>query len=461
MWVAEGFLGPKDGKGMEKVGEHYLKELIARRLVNLAPAADQASGDERVAIQSKVHAYLLREAQEARFVEVHRGNDISVLSNPRRLSLQGDRDKYVALVNPLPRLRSILSYSEKVDDIREEEEDQQNQACPCLHHSRHTNDSKSKELMVMESAIRQLLQGSEFLRVIKLHGLEIGDKLPSDIGNVVHLQYLGITSCSLKRIPPSIGKIAGLQTLDVRDTNVTVLPEEFWKIRELRHVFGFLVLPRKLGHLRHLQTLESIEPPDVHGWERTTLEKMLHLESLYIWKLTARNANALTAVCKLQYLVVLSIQGEIIISNLFTDSNLPRLQEMRLKGVIVQPPNSRKSSSGFYLPNLTRLYLKKTQVTNEFINKLGKLPFLATLALNHGSYVDTDDHLVFISGFQSLKELVLDVMLKKIEIGESVFPKLEHLEVFTYSDDICAVIHGNRPHILSLIKEADIRLCDE
>uniref|UniRef100_A0ACD6A0R0 Uncharacterized protein n=1 Tax=Avena sativa TaxID=4498 RepID=A0ACD6A0R0_AVESA len=465
MWMAEGFLTPKDGKKMEKVGEHYLKELIARRLVNLAPMEYEASGDERVAVQSKVHAFLLHEAQEASFVEVHSGDDIPTLSSARRLSLQNHRDKYAALANPLPKLRSILSNFEKVEKeedqgTTEKEEEKQNQACTCLHYSRHVADSE--ELMVMKSAIKQLLQVSEFLRVINLHGLEIGDRLPSDIGNVVHLQYLGITSCSLEYIPPSVGKLTGLQTLDVRDTKVSKLPDEFWKIKRLRHVFGFLVLPMRVGRLGQLQTLESIEPDKDHGWDRKTLRKMAHLQSLYIWQLPKGNANALTAVCKLKYLMLLSIQAENIISDLFTDTNLPRLQEMRLKGLIVQTTNAPISpeSSDFYLPNLTKLSLEKTNVTQDFINKLAKLPFLASLALNKGSYQDKD--LVFDTGFQSLKELLVDVeMLKKIEIKDSVFPQLEVLEIFIYSNDTHAVIRGNRPHILELIKKSGVRLCDE
>jgi hypothetical protein len=35
MWMAEGFLRPKDGKTMEKVGRMYLKELITRHLVGV------------------------------------------------------------------------------------------------------------------------------------------------------------------------------------------------------------------------------------------------------------------------------------------------------------------------------------------------------------------------------------------------------------------------------------------
>jgi hypothetical protein len=37
------------------------------------------------------------------------------------------------------------------------------------------------KLSVMKSSMRELMEGSEFLRVINLHGLEIVDKLPSNI----------------------------------------------------------------------------------------------------------------------------------------------------------------------------------------------------------------------------------------------------------------------------------------
>jgi hypothetical protein len=46
----------------------------------------------------------------------------------------------------------------------------------------------------IQKQIKQLLHKSKLLRVIRLEGLDIGDKLPDLIGNVKHLQYLGITS---------------------------------------------------------------------------------------------------------------------------------------------------------------------------------------------------------------------------------------------------------------------------
>ncbi|VAI56347.1 unnamed protein product [Triticum turgidum subsp. durum] len=174
MWMAEGFLIPKKGKTMEKVGERYLHELIHRRLMNLPPLENAARGDERVTVQTRVHDFLVVEAQEANFMEIHSGDDVPTLSTARRLSLQNHMDKYAALADPLPKLRSILSNFEKEE-----------------------HQTQTKEAIKTSDDIQKLLKRSRFLRVIYLDGLEIGNKLPSEIGKVMHLHYLGITSCSL------------------------------------------------------------------------------------------------------------------------------------------------------------------------------------------------------------------------------------------------------------------------
>jgi hypothetical protein len=137
----------------------------------------------------------------------------------------------------------------------------------------------------MERHIKQLLRKSKFLRVIHLEGLEIGDKLPVEIGNVMHLQYLGITSSwYLETIPGSIGQLRNLQTLDVWSTFVRKLPNVFWKMSTLRHVLGdFLVLPKKVGNLEHLQTLDGILP-DENGWDKCTFASMIRLQTLVIWE---------------------------------------------------------------------------------------------------------------------------------------------------------------------------------
>jgi hypothetical protein len=256
IWVAEGFLRSKEGKPMEKVGQQYLKELVARHLVSLTLMDYLICDNELVTIHEHVHAFLCFQAQDTNFVEVHSGDDFLPLASARRLSLQNNISKYAALDNHMPKLWSVLSNFAKDEyNGSEEERITARKSLTCLSLSSHGTKSKR----INKSYIRQLLQTSHFLRVINLQGLEVGAKLPDEIGNVLHLQYLGIKSCSLREIPQSIGRLINLQTLDVRGTNVTELPESFWHILTLRHVFGDgIILPRRVGKLKHIRTLESV-----------------------------------------------------------------------------------------------------------------------------------------------------------------------------------------------------------
>ncbi|KAK3139631.1 hypothetical protein QOZ80_5AG0386570 [Eleusine coracana subsp. coracana] len=435
MWMAEGFLRAKEGMTMEKVGYRYLKELIARHLINLEPMDENSPGVELVSIQSKVHSFLQTEAQEVNFVEIHSSDDIPALSSARRLSLQNRTDKYAAISNHMPKLRSILSNFEKEEKSKEdessnEEEPEMQSTTTWLQCTQYQTKHKKNDF---KSYIRQLLQESKFLRVINLQGLEVGDKLPNEIGDVVHLQYLAVTSCSLRVIPSSVGRLTGLQTLDVRDTAVERLPESFWKIMSLRHVFGHdLVLPKQIGDLKNLQTLDTIKP-DNYGWDRITLAKLTNLRSLFIWELSKGHVNALsTALRKLKHLVTLTIHGNCIPSSVFTSPSLRRLEIMELDGILdmTSEPEDIKSC----LPNLLLLSLEETKVSQEFINKLAELPFLAGLTLDVGSY--KHEQLVFYAnGFHSLKRLTIDLVeLKKLEIHESALPKLVDLDILEYDN---------------------------
>uniref|UniRef100_A0A0E0KEC8 AAA+ ATPase domain-containing protein n=1 Tax=Oryza punctata TaxID=4537 RepID=A0A0E0KEC8_ORYPU len=429
MWMAEGFLTPRVGKTLEKVGYIFLNELIARNLVNLVLVDDSSStGTMFVSIQNKVHEFLQSEAHEASFLEVHSGDDIPTLTSARRLSLQNYTDKYAALANPLPKLRSIFSQFEQEPKEQEPKGDQTKQCC--MPQQLVVTNKKHKDI---RSHIKGLLRGSEFLRVIDLQGIEIGEELPQAIGSVVHLQYLGITSCSLTVIHPSIGSLSGLQTLDVRETNVRKLPMNFWlMIKTLRHVFGFtLKLPKQIGNMKHMQTLDSIELDDCEKDLTGTIGKMVHLENLFVWNIAADNMEALSiALSKLENLRNLALHGHIIPSTVFITISLRRLKSMKLQGKLKFLYEI--TGMDVCLPNLSMLSLEKTKVSQGFISKLAELPSLETLAMYSGSY--KDEHLLFSStGFVSLKKIKLDVptTLKTIEIEQGALHILKEFDILS------------------------------
>uniref|UniRef100_A0A0D9WZ63 AAA+ ATPase domain-containing protein n=1 Tax=Leersia perrieri TaxID=77586 RepID=A0A0D9WZ63_9ORYZ len=428
MWVAEGFLTPQVGKSMEKIGYFYLKELIARNLVNLVQMDDDSSvGNMFVTIQNKVHDFLQFEAHEASFIEVHSGDDVPTLTSARRLSLQNYTDKYAILAKPLPKLRSIFSQFELVP-IKDQKTMAKRSKAILFRSPQQIVASKRKK--TIKSHIKELFHGSEFLRVINIQGIEIGEKLTHAIGNVVHLQFLGITSCSLEHIPSSIGRLTNLQTLDVRETNVRELPNVFWTIKTLRHVFGFILkLPKQIGNLKQLQTLDSIKLEDFEQTLDMTLGEMIHLEHLVIWSITNGNVHSLPkALTKLESLWSLILHGKIVPSSVFTTLAFRRLKYMVLDGELLYP-SDLNGMDRLCLPNLIMLSLKETNVNQEFINKLAELPCLATLALGHGSYMEKT--LVFSSAkFQCLKKLKVDVKeLEKVQINLGMLPKLKEWEI--------------------------------
>ncbi|WVZ49214.1 hypothetical protein U9M48_000591 [Paspalum notatum var. saurae] len=434
MWMAEGFLRPKDGKTMEKVGRIYLQELIIRHLVIFVKTDNLSASDKFVAVHHKVHTFLQNEAQEASFVDIHNGNDIVYLATTRRLSLQNCSDKYAALGNSLPKLRSIFG---------------------------HGNPQETIKLYIEE-----MFQVSKFLRVINLQGIEIGPNLPETIGNVAHLQYLGVTACLLKHIPSTIENLKNLQTLDVRNTYVDKLPDVFWRITTLRHVFGGgLFLPKEVGDLKHLQTLESIYSDENNCWNSKTFEKMVHLQSLHVWDDSDNsiNAEAISTVIEkenlLEYLDTLILAVNKIQLSLFTSSSMRRLRTLKVYGELDRSAlQSTLKESKFYFPNLNLLSLSYTKVSQDFINKLGKLPLLANLILDTESYENSDGLLVFCAGgFKSLTKLTLSDLenaVKKLKIEKSALPELIDLEVEWNPDEIKIEVCGEREFVKK-IKEQD------
>ncbi|KAF7018520.1 hypothetical protein CFC21_031801 [Triticum aestivum] len=466
MWMAEGFLRPSVGKTMEKLGYIYLNELIARNLVKPVHMDEEdtsSAGKIFVTIQNKVHEFLQFQAQEASFVEVHSGDDIPTLTSARRLSLQNSVDKHVSLQNStdkysvlasyLPKLRSIFSHFEQ--DPKDSKEDKTYLCCsPQIR-----KISKWKRNKYIKSDIQGLLDRSEFLRVINLQGIDIGKRLPDEIGNVVHLQYLGITSCSLEEISRSIGRLTSLQTLDVRGTKVRELPLSFWMIKALRHVFGsFLKFPKKIGRLNHLQTLDSIQLDTLEHHLVGTLGEMIHLEYLRVGYSPEVNVASLSnALNKLENLKTLIIKGEKIPSSVFTSYTHRRLKFIVLEGKLDLPS---KLNGVFFLPNLIALSLVRTSISQEFIDKLAELPFLAILCLYSNSC--KDDHLVFSpGGFCCLEKLMIDVEeLKRVEANHAL-PKLRELDIHShYGEYYCLFTKENANHKKNIMVDLNKKIVE-
>nr|CAB3466126.1 unnamed protein product [Digitaria exilis] len=302
LWVSEGFLKPKKGKTMEDIGQSYLKELISRGMINLV-RKDPSGGVWLVTIHDRVHAFAQSEAYEESFLEVHDNADL------------------------------------------------------LMPNSRTGNSVKNRDHNGLRYHGLQFIPRSKFLRVIDLRGMRI-KKVPREIGDMVHIRYLGIRSHSLVDLPSSIGRLINLQTLDIESSHV--------KISGLT-----------TGHWEALADAFK------------KLESLLHLHL----------AAAESADDKIPF-------------QLLTKFTLQRVQVLELYGAIDM--SNTDIDERYVLPNLNRLVLKGSVVNQTFMNRIGELPSLKELVLCENSY--TESKLMFSdSGFNSVTNLVMADMENLVE----------------------------------------------
>ncbi|WVZ49273.1 hypothetical protein U9M48_000645 [Paspalum notatum var. saurae] len=445
LWMAEGFLTQHHELETERLGQCYLRELIYRGLLQLVLKTTGSSHGEggggcrveRVAIHDQIHPLLISEAQRTSFMDIHYGGCIPAPSNTRRLALHRYNNKFDAFSNGLGKLRTVVSYYSESDHPEDSSK----------------REDKKPDTQVPTLNMRDLCRRSPYLRVINLEGIHIVDgKLPTCIGEMVHLQYLGVRIPNLEELPSSVGNLSQLQTIDVRGTKVHKLPKRVWKIKTLRHVLGdCLAFPWSTGDddLKLMQTLEGVTikaTPAKTTKQRGKIKSrsggsLVSLQRLHVVELEESQLVALATILKdlSSSLNSLKLSGRrpIPITNLFAGASGPCLrnvESLELDGELTtehQVPHQHASEENHcycysgclinsrILNRLTRLVLRSTGIKQDFItHAISKLPDLDELELQDGSYEGSNlvlcSHafrtlkVVRVSGLPELKEIVVD-----------------------------------------------------
>ncbi|MFQ6654476.1 hypothetical protein Gotur_025443, partial [Gossypium turneri] len=113
----------------------------------------------------------------------------------------------------------------------------------------------------------------------------VGFKLPSDIGNLIHLRFLSLRDIwfGFKKLPSSLGNLRCLQTLDLRVHHGRIhVPNVIWRMEQLRHLY----LPQrcksstmlKLGTLRKLLTLVNFSTKNCYLEDLINMTNLRELE---------------------------------------------------------------------------------------------------------------------------------------------------------------------------------------
>ncbi|XP_058115144.1 putative disease resistance RPP13-like protein 3 isoform X2 [Magnolia sinica] len=319
MWAAEGFLQQRGEETLEEVGEMFLKELIQRCMVQVAKRSS-SGGIKSFRVHDLLRDLSISEAKEGKFLEVHHGNmNVTSASRARRLAIHhNDLSKYNSLTSSSPHVRSVLIYTQGYSWLQRKQE-------------------------------KFLYRGFKLLRVLCLHGAPI-EKLPTEIGELVHLRYLGCTKTFLKSLPSSIGNLPSLQTLSVASFDNIKVPSTIGKMRQLRHLqvkgvdklnylgwvgpWGVIEGHPRLDQMSNLQTLSHVK---AGKWMQSCLGKLTNLRKLGIGLVTGADAEVFNeSIANLGCLQSLSIvtqgfeyknQGSLV-----PLSPLLKLSKLRLEG---------------------------------------------------------------------------------------------------------------------------------
>nr|BAJ97668.1 predicted protein [Hordeum vulgare subsp. vulgare] len=272
LWVAEGFAPSKEENTPEVVAEGILIELIHRKMLEVVEN-DELGRVNTCKMHDTVRELASSVAKEEAFASaddyytmIQMGKDV------RRLSSRGWKND-TALEVKLPHLRTLLFLG---------------------------------AISPSPGMLSSILSESNYLAILELQDSEVTE-VPTSIGSLLNLRYIGLRRTKVKSLPDSIESLSNLHTLDIKQTKIERLPRGVVKIKKLRHLladryadekqaeFRYFIgvqAPKDLSNLEELQTLETVESNSDLAEQ---LKKLMQLRSVWIDNISASDCANLFA----------------------------------------------------------------------------------------------------------------------------------------------------------------------
>jgi hypothetical protein len=233
MWIAENFVRcDKAGVCAFEIGESYFNELVNRNMIIPVYDDDYGTTTKGCQVHDMVLDLIYSLSSEVNFVTVLNGtaHSMSSRSNVRRLSLQnaikGELQTTPLRSVSMLQVRSIATYETAID--------------------------------LMPS-----LSSFVVLRVLDLSECDLSNHDHLDLrelGNLLHLRYLGLADIGISKLPKEVGNLQFLQVLDVRGNDDIEMPSTIINLRRLMCLFvdDDHKLPDGLGNLTSLEVLTEM-----------------------------------------------------------------------------------------------------------------------------------------------------------------------------------------------------------
>ncbi|XP_034709725.1 putative disease resistance RPP13-like protein 3 [Vitis riparia] len=433
LWVAEGFVQKRGKETLEDIAEDYLYELIQRSMIQLADTRVDGRVKSR-RIHDLLRDLAISEAKEEKLFEEGENIDADVLPTSVRRLININQTISPHLQNSNLRSLILNKFIDEGDEV-------------CLH------------------------KYPKLLRVLHqdrgMYGLELSGK----IGELIHLKYLCLGGIhQRRRLPPSIGGLVNLQTLDSGDDYIRI-PHTIWKLKQMRHLncWGGRISSRQSmrerwveGHLgvHQMTNLQTLYLEGGDWLKDNNLGKLAHhLKQLKLNlyshpKLKEGSFRSIAQLTGLQKLKLdtdnfiesegLSTSTPILFPGLESFSHHKCLYKLHLLGPIRKLPEE----TTLYPPNLMQLKLHYTEMEEDPMPILGKLPNLRNLRLLQGFYVGTGMNCPH-GGFLRLEFLQMQKLrsLKDLSVEEGAMPNLKTLKI-----ESCVKMRRFRDGLLRLKK---------
>ncbi|TVU41036.1 hypothetical protein EJB05_14526, partial [Eragrostis curvula] len=379
-WICEGFVQTqKTGDDLFELGKSYFNDLINRSLVQ--PVHDSFRGVYACRVHDMILDMICSLSKEENFVTTPAEIEQVMSSKSkklRRLSLKNTTWPK----NDVSQVRSIAIFRPSIDSLP---------SFSCF----------------------------GVLRVLDLQGCSLKKCQDSilDVGNLIHLRYLGLSFIGLKQVPRGIEKLQFLEVLKMVDSShKIILPLSVFELKRLMCLEGVCCHPRQGNLLRKLASLQVLHDLHVHNESAGAVEEL----------------GQLTRLTKLR--IQINSQMDQSISEAFINSlgNLQRLQSLSIEHISLRnnlikwerwvPPSHLrilhinhdfslrtmpKWISPASFPHLMHLHLKEVNIVRpEDIQMIGTLPNLSFLSL--------------MGNFDNFKERPL----QKFTVSADAFPRV-------------------------------------
>ncbi|KAL3506223.1 hypothetical protein ACH5RR_031605 [Cinchona calisaya] len=396
LWIAEGMIiseNRKNGETLLDVAERYLNELSQRCMVQVeVNDFSTFRRFESCHLHDVMREFCLKKGREEEFIGVI---DVCGVEKPSLDSFSLiNKTAYRLVIHASDNVEAPVNPDSLVEDYK------QLRSLAI----RYSDDGISGMRIIWPMGIVNY-RDFKSLRVLNFEAYEFWSiKLPEGLEKLIHLRLLSFKSCLLDELPPSIVTLPFLQTLDLRVKYGIKLPNILGKMKRLMYLYlpDFVEESKEKVQLNGLSELEILE-----GSIKSSAYEIAHLHVLLtnLRSLKASVADNESLCAIIDHLIKngknlqetsLTIRDSVSFSSEHQGStdnsallrkvlgcgNLHILIFHKVK-ISQFPPYDDDN----FLQSLVQLKLRGTEIDEDSMETLGKLPQLRSLLLLPGSYM--------------------------------------------------------------------------